>query len=117
MQLSYLGGILIIWSLNSLTGLIDDYHWRMNNWYIGPSNANDNIDTLGWLSGWPQNLFTYAFMGIAVTYVFHFTWMWLDKFHFFTNKKFVTVSNSRHWKAYKEERSIGLDYYKNLFKR
>jgi len=117
MQLSYIFGIIVIWSLNSITDQLSDPHWRMNNWYIGDSNANDNIDTLGWLSGWPQNVFTYTFLGIATTYVFHFLWMFLDKFHFFTNNKIVTISKSKHWEEYKQERSIGWSYYKNIFKR
>lgn len=107
MQLAYVVGMIVFWSTNALTDeFASDPHWKMNNWYIGNEKANDYLDTLGWVSRWPQNLFTYSFLGVIFTYICHYTWMLLDKFHFFKENKFLIITKSRHWEEYKKENKL-----------
>ena len=98
---------LLIWSINAITdNFVNSLNWKMNNWYVGTSSANDYTELFGVLSGWPQNLFTYFIFVTIYVYLSHFLWMYLDKFHFFHNGKLIYIQKSEHWKKYKNYSNV-----------
>lgn len=107
MQLGYMLTFLLMWLTNALTDVYSSSpNWKMNNWYVGMKNANDYTDALGILSGWPQNLFAYSIIGVIMIYAMHFLWMYLDKFHFFTNGKIIEIQKSKHWIEFKNKNTF-----------
>lgn len=93
----YILGITLIWSLNVAFAQASDIRWWANNWYIGTDKANDYSDALGIISAWPQNLFAYLAIGVAIMHVFHYIWIVQSK------------ERKTLWKEYKEG-------YKNIFR-
>ena len=65
MTLVYLMAIMLIWTFNVISKSFSN-EWKSNNWYIGPNEHNDYSNAMGWLSGWPQNLFIYSILGIVL---------------------------------------------------
>lgn len=74
----YIAGILLMWTFNIISKSFSD-EWKANNWYIGPDEHNDYSNVLGWLSGWPQNLFSYILLGVFFIFILNFIYVLLLK--------------------------------------